>query len=222
MMNTNFARNLTLLRKEKKLTQKEAAQSLGVSQALLSHYEKGIRECSLSFVVKAADFYGVSCDYLLGRTAERQYDLSELSIEPTFTARGNTANIVNRRLLDNTAGVIYDCLARIGNRKLTRTVTNYLMLSEYKIFRMLCHANPSAPEGMFTVEKKHFRGYTTAAQEKVFTDIENLCSADSEDCVPNLNELRFSPEQIAEEYPEAAGSLFNVIQHAENSVNKIK
>ncbi len=47
MMNTNFARNLTLLRKEKKLTQKEAAQSLGVSQALLSHYEKGIRECSL-------------------------------------------------------------------------------------------------------------------------------------------------------------------------------
>ena len=39
-----------------------------MSQALLSHYEKGVRECGLDFVVRAADFYGVSCDYLLGRS----------------------------------------------------------------------------------------------------------------------------------------------------------
>ncbi len=59
---------LAELRKEQGLSQKEAAESLGISQALLSHYEKGIRECGHSFLIKVADFYGVTCDYLLGRS----------------------------------------------------------------------------------------------------------------------------------------------------------
>ena len=71
MVNSEFSRILTLLRKEKGVSQKAAAMSLGVSQALLSHYEKGIRECGLSFLVRAADYYGVSCDYMLGRTPDR-------------------------------------------------------------------------------------------------------------------------------------------------------
>lgn len=59
---------LAELRKSRGLSQKEAAAQLGISQALLSHYEKGIRECGHGFLIKAADFYGVSCDYLLGRS----------------------------------------------------------------------------------------------------------------------------------------------------------
>ncbi len=47
-----FNRIIKLLRKERGITQKQAAEDLGVSQALLSHYEKGIRECGLDFVVK--------------------------------------------------------------------------------------------------------------------------------------------------------------------------
>lgn len=70
-MDKNFPIILTELRKEKGLSQKEAAAKLGISQALLSHYEKGIRECGQSFLIKVADFYGVSCDYLLGRTKNR-------------------------------------------------------------------------------------------------------------------------------------------------------
>ena len=69
-MNTDFPRIITLLRKERNISQKQAATDLGVSQALLSHYEKGIRECGLDFLVKTADYYNVSCDYLLGRCAE--------------------------------------------------------------------------------------------------------------------------------------------------------
>lgn len=70
-MDKNFPIILTELRKEKGLSQKEAAARLGISQALLSHYEKGIRECGQSFLIKVADFYGVTCDYLLGRTKDR-------------------------------------------------------------------------------------------------------------------------------------------------------
>ncbi len=70
-MDKKFPIILTELRKEKGLSQKEAAAKLGISQALLSHYEKGIRECGQSFLIRVADFYGVTCDYLLGRSKNR-------------------------------------------------------------------------------------------------------------------------------------------------------
>lgn len=83
-MERSFPVILCELRKERGLSQKEAAARLGVSQALLSHYEKGIRECGQSFLIKAADFYGVTCDYLLGRTTSKNYrggldDLAEIN-----------------------------------------------------------------------------------------------------------------------------------------------
>ena len=62
---------LSELRKEKGLSQKEVAEELGVSQALLSHYEKGIRECGKDFLLRAADYYNVTCDYLLGRSSSK-------------------------------------------------------------------------------------------------------------------------------------------------------
>jgi len=63
-----FATRLMELRKDKKISQKQAAKDLGISQALLSHYENGVRECGLNFVVRAANYYNVSCDFLLGNS----------------------------------------------------------------------------------------------------------------------------------------------------------
>ena len=70
-MSTTVAARLVNLRKDKKLSQKDAAKSLGVSQALLSHYENGIRECGLDFLCRASSFYDVSSDYLLGLSDTR-------------------------------------------------------------------------------------------------------------------------------------------------------
>ena len=70
-MATDFSRTLSLLRQEKGISQRKAAGEMGISQALLSHYENGIREPGLAFVVKACDYYHVSADYLLGRTLSR-------------------------------------------------------------------------------------------------------------------------------------------------------
>lgn len=71
-MRGSFSTNLSKLRKEKGMSQKEAAAGLNVSQALLSHYENGIRECGLDFLIKAADFYSVTTDYLLGISDSKQ------------------------------------------------------------------------------------------------------------------------------------------------------
>ncbi len=61
-----FSSRITELRKSRNLSQKQASKDLGISQALLSHYENGVRECGLGFVVKIANYYNVTCDYLLG------------------------------------------------------------------------------------------------------------------------------------------------------------
>ena len=57
MAGMTFSDRLTAQRKRKGVSQKQAAADLGISQALLSHYENGIREPGLSFLVKAADYY---------------------------------------------------------------------------------------------------------------------------------------------------------------------
>lgn len=71
MAQNKFAEIITATRKRRGLSQKQAALELGISQALLSHYEKGIRECNLDFLVKLSDYYGVSCDYLLGHSTAK-------------------------------------------------------------------------------------------------------------------------------------------------------
>ena len=69
-MERSFPETLSALRRERNINQRVAAAELGISQALLSHYENGAREPGLSFVCRACDYYGVSADYLLGRSEE--------------------------------------------------------------------------------------------------------------------------------------------------------
>ncbi len=68
---TEFSARLSLLRQERGVSQRTAAKDLGISQALLSHYENGVREPGLAFVVRACDYYHVSADFILGRTLSR-------------------------------------------------------------------------------------------------------------------------------------------------------
>jgi len=78
---SSFAANLAKLRREKGLSQRQASAELGVSQALLSHYENDSREPKLEFVVKICDYYAVTTDFLLGRTTERADGASRLSAQ---------------------------------------------------------------------------------------------------------------------------------------------
>ena len=56
------------LREDKDLTQKEIAQILGMSQTGYSKYETGENDIPTAILIKLADYYHTSVDYLLGRT----------------------------------------------------------------------------------------------------------------------------------------------------------
>ena len=61
-----------MLRKERNLTQEEAAKNLGISMKSYCRYEKEEREPTASVLVQMAKFYHVSLDYLVGLKDERQ------------------------------------------------------------------------------------------------------------------------------------------------------
>ncbi len=63
-----FGKRITELRESSGNSQEEICVKLGVTQQTLSRYEKGQRQASLDFVVKASRYFNVSADYLLGIT----------------------------------------------------------------------------------------------------------------------------------------------------------
>ena len=64
----NMALRIRDLREDHDLTQQKVAQYLLCDQSLYSKYERGERPLPLEYADKLADYYGVSVDYLLGRT----------------------------------------------------------------------------------------------------------------------------------------------------------
>lgn len=224
-MNNNFPRIITLLRKERGLSQKKAAEDLQVSQALLSHYEKGIRECGLDFVVRAADYYHVSCDYLLGRTPDRSgatltvEDIPEPDAAGKENAyKGSLLPTLNKKLIANSLNIIYEILQKYGSKSLTSEISAYLMVSVYKMFRVIYSANPKNPQGMFAAPPQIQQGLSSAAQH--IAEANAKCVAGGDD-IGELEKLErdkalpLSPELLSEEYPLFASSLFNLIQNAE-------
>ncbi|MBQ7835510.1 MAG: helix-turn-helix transcriptional regulator [Ruminiclostridium sp.] len=56
------------LREDNDLTQKQISEHLLCDQSLYSKYERGEREIPLNLLIKLADYYKVSLDYLVGRS----------------------------------------------------------------------------------------------------------------------------------------------------------
>ena len=217
-MNKDFPRIITFLRKERGLSQKQVAADLGISQALLSHYEKGIRECGLDFLVRAAEYFEVSCDYLLGRTVQRRLAAVTADDIPESDEirhiKGNMINQINKKLLMNTTTVIFDLLAQIGDKRLTNAVSNYLMSAEYQIFRTIFCSEENNTQSMFSITKNRYKALTSAS---MMLDLEIIDSVIER----NTLSLSLSPDIISTYFKGGAASLFNLIQLSERNIKGI-
>ncbi|MBC8528151.1 helix-turn-helix transcriptional regulator [Christensenellaceae bacterium NSJ-44] len=56
------------LREDRDLLQKDIAELLNITQTVYSRYERGFQTIPVIHLLKLADFYGTSTDYILGRT----------------------------------------------------------------------------------------------------------------------------------------------------------
>ncbi|HEX3025937.1 MAG TPA: helix-turn-helix domain-containing protein [Clostridia bacterium] len=232
LLNADFPRLLTLLRKEKGISQKSAAKELKISQALLSHYEKGIRECGLDFIVRAADFYGVSCDYLLGRSPDRTGAVISVDEIPEPDAagkenvfKGSLLPTLNKKLIANSLNIIFDLLQKSESRELTSSVSSFLMIAVYKMFRYIYQSNPKNPDGLFAADRHVFEELSTASM--IVSEMKVRCTSEgvrTKGITPfeEPDKLDLSPEKIAGQYPLFAASLSNLITNAESVMGSRK
>lgn len=75
----NMGNKLKNLRKQKRLTQKQVADRIGLAISAVSSYEAGTRYPSYDVLIKLARIYHVSTDYLLGMTDKKELDISGLN-----------------------------------------------------------------------------------------------------------------------------------------------
>ena len=73
-MSNKLSQNLNRLRSQQGITQKELARLLYRSIGTISNYENGTHEPDYDTLSLLADFYGVSTDYLIGRSGKQYQD----------------------------------------------------------------------------------------------------------------------------------------------------
>ncbi len=220
---SEFSRTLSLLRQERGVSQRTAASDLGISQALLSHYENGIREPGLSFVVKACDYYHVSADFILGRTLSR--DGSMLSSEEVLGAaepgnilQGSVLATLQSKLLSGAVGVLFGLLGKLGDKAAINAAAAYLGGAVYQLYRHLYR--------------------TAGANEAYFALDPAACTMGTADADMKLEEVRYaralrtqaakkaefpdlSPEALTSNYPGRCQSLTQVLSTVDARLNAL-
>ncbi|MBR3269460.1 MAG: helix-turn-helix transcriptional regulator [Oscillospiraceae bacterium] len=228
-MNDDFPRIITLQRKERKISQKKAATDLGISQALLSHYEKGIRECGLDFLVRIADYYNVSCDYLLGRTPEpggKTLTLEEIPDDDGNNEMpSNEAIRFYRKIINNSISLLFSFSQRANSVTLIREVSSYLMLSVYKLFRIIYNACPHNDQKLFRVPKVVANDSSNAIISLNESNIKAASSGialGTNDAVEDGETLYVTTATLSKDFSEYASSLLNLIKISEDSIEKTR
>lgn len=232
-MTSDFSRIMTLLRKERKISQKKAAEDLGVSQGLLSHYEKGKRECGLDFLVRAADYYGVSCDYLLGRSPEpggQTISFEDIPEDDTNqrdrVTPGSVMIAFNKKLINNSMSVFFSLLTRCRSQTVIKESSGYLMLAVYKVFRHLYSASPKNDQNFFSVDKDLSQSGADAAMSLCDARLKAAVNGNAippEDAVDEFDEteLEVNTQTLAEQFPKLYSSMVNLIKNSEGRIKKI-
>lgn len=222
-MSTEFSRTLSLLRKERGVSQRMAAADLGVSQALLSHYENGIREPGLAFVVKACDYYHVSADYILGRTLAR--DGSMLTpeeildmAEPGNVLQGSVLATLRSKLLTGACGVLFGLLGKLGDKDAINAAADSLGCQIYLLYRQLHRAAGGNPDFFALPEEDCAAGTASAgaslSQVAYARAIRAL--AREKTAFPDL-----SHEAVNAAYPGRSQGFVQVLSAADGQLNRL-
>lgn len=210
-MNTEFPRLLCLLRKENNLTQEQLAKKLSLSQTTLSYYENGSRDCCLPVLIKIADFFGVSTDYLLGRTPIRSMaDVKANEIPDNQNTQTEKAAIIsfNKKLVVNSVDVLYSLISECENAVLVKEASGYLMLSVYKMFRQLYSSNDRNNQNFFSVDKELSQSLASSAMSVCEAKV-NATTKRNDCCVA------VSTVGLMKDYPDYYASVLKLVQVSE-------
>ena len=94
-MNSDFSKNLKTLRENLNLKQDFLSQKLGISRSVLSYYESGKSEPTLSMLLKISDFFNIPIDELVSNNlseninSKSKFDIEYFSIDTWLSDLNN-------------------------------------------------------------------------------------------------------------------------------------
>lgn len=210
-----FSKNLRLLRQENQLTQTTAAAALGISQALLSHYENDMREPGLAFINRVCDYYQVSADYLLGRTGVREVRSTESEYQAEVSS--GTKLTANGKSICDSATILFDILDKLPGNRAASAAQRYMGSAIYRLYRTLSTFSPDSSKVLLESENLDFV-HSACNADLVMDEIEftqalnELADAKIEFPASNYSALKA-------EYPDQYRSLFQVVYDGNQRIN---
>lgn len=202
-MKCDFPNILSRLRRERGISQKQAALDLGVSQALLSHYEKGIRECGLDFLISAADYFGVTTDYLLGK--------SSCCGGCDIAAPNDTVFDRERKSIMNAQSLVFELLRRCEKNDISDTG---LELARLQTFQLILYIFSICPgEKSFSLPNRYAKPATEGAIIKCFAKLGLVKEKDDGLSLPDVSE-----DKLLSQYPELYQDLRALINRVESAL----
>ncbi|MGE4486108.1 MAG: helix-turn-helix domain-containing protein [Oscillospiraceae bacterium] len=216
-MATDFSSVFSKLRHEKGISQREAASDLGVSQALLSHYEKGVREPRLEFVARACSYYGVSADYLLGRTNVRENPCTkDFGIPKPVDGNFSVWEDQNVSCLMNVLPATLEMLFYACGRESVDKGSLYIRTAVYKLFRYIEIIGALPDEDVGTVPDCQFRALCDAA----------MCIAESEfaseiESTAKEGAIKKYYLDLEASMPQVYMKFINMMKQADSEINRL-
>lgn len=203
-MKNKFSQRLAQLRKKSGMSQKDTAQKLGISQALLSHYEKGIRECGLDFVMKAAKVFDVSCDYLLGACDRLPNESADSDIYERLSKKPKLYQARNN--LQSAIDLLYSISVRFGNSKLQSELNNLLYSDIYSALALICNDVES---------EDRILSYSMSGA-LIKSNAKRAAAAEKFSENVNSAELRLTNDMLQNEYSRHLSAVRNIVETVES------
>ena len=131
--------------------------------------------------------------------------------------RGSVLALLSKKLLVNSVGMLFDLLAKTGNRDIIQAVANYLSTSVYKMYRDIYHANPNNNPDFFSVSQRHFStGLPEADMHLSEVELQDALAAHMKEkgAIPEMDHAA-----LARDYPVLYQSFLQLIHNTGERIN---
>lgn len=216
-MSSEFAVIFSQLRRDRNISQRQVAADLKISQALLSHYENGLREPRFDFVVKVCEYYGVSADYILGRTAARENPMTSGNV-----AADSSDNELDKRKNEcircfiSATTVMFSLFAETLGEEAVGELYDYLGAAAYKIFRNIYLYSGEHPESQLKIPEYCYASVCDAAMTIADIRLRNRVFKAAQD--GRLPEL--TKETLQRDFPTLSKTFEEMIVKLDSEITK--
>lgn len=194
MQQNTFGERLTELRENKDLSRQKVADDLGISRASLEYYEKGKRTPDIEILLKLADYFEVTCDYLIKGVSTEN------------------VSIHNKTGLSDKSIEVLTLLNQLKDKSVNyhKKVLNYLQSNENTV-----EENGYLTDGKFKSklvdDKIHKIDIVNYFIEKLYTCFNDLFELEQITNLEYLDDEPFTDLKIGEEIMENSPDLAEII-----------